>query len=91
MYQQRDFELIYDSLSIGGVDGSLRKRLKDIPGQVHAKTGTMRGVRALAGYVGDNARPRYAFAVLFNGYKGPSTPYKAIQERICRILAGSGG
>ena len=79
-------ELFVDSLSVAGVDGSLGKRLKDIPGRVHAKTGTMRGIRTLAGYAGYEDNPRYAFAVLFNGYKGPSTPYREIQDRICRIL-----
>ncbi len=84
-----------DSLSVAGVDGSLRKQLRDIPGRVHGKTGTMRGIRTLSGYVsttgsvnGDAAgRNRFAFAILFNGYKGPSTPYKQVQDAICRILA----
>lgn len=78
---------LHDSLAVAGVDGSLRRRIKDRPERIHAKTGTMTGVRALAGYVDDGRRPRYAFAILFNGYKGPSTPYKKIQDRICRILA----
>jgi len=88
-HEQGKGRLLYEGLSVAGVDGSLRERLKDIPGRVHAKTGTMRGVRTLAGYVDAEAGPRYAFAVLFNGYKGPSTPYKQIQDRICRVLAGS--
>ncbi len=86
IYDRPEGRLLYDSLSVAGVDGSLRKRLKDIPGRVVAKTGTMRGVRTLAGYVDAVAGPRYAFAVLFNGYKGPSTPYREIQDRVCRIL-----
>jgi D-alanyl-D-alanine carboxypeptidase/D-alanyl-D-alanine-endopeptidase (penicillin-binding protein 4) len=69
------------------VDGSLRKRLKDSDGRIHAKTGTMRGIRALAGYVDSNTGPRFAFAVVFNGYPGGSAPYKAIQDRVCRVLA----
>ncbi len=79
--------VLHDSLATAGVDGSLRKRLKDVGARVHAKTGTMRGIRALAGYVDADAGPRYAFAVIFNGYPGGSAPYKAIQDRICRILA----
>lgn len=75
------------SLSIAGVDGSLDDQLEDVPGRVYAKTGTMRGVRALAGYVVNEAdSPRYAFAILFNGYRGPSTPYRAVQDEMCRIL-----
>jgi len=79
-------DLFRDSLSVAGAEGSLRRRLKDVAGRVQAKTGTMTGVRGLAGYVSDDARPRFAFAVLFNGYSGPSTPYKKIQDEICRIL-----
>lgn len=80
-------KMFHDNLSMSGVDGSLKKRLMDHPGRVFAKTGTMRGIRALAGYVDqENGQTRYAFAVVFNGYKGPSTPYKKIQDQICRIL-----
>lgn len=78
--------LLHDNLSVAGVDGSLRKRLRDAPGRVFAKTGTMTGVRSLAGYVDDDRGPRYAFAITFNGYRGPSTPYKLIQDDFCRTL-----
>ncbi len=86
-YRQPFGPLLHDSLATAGVDGSLRKRLKDSEGRVHAKTGTMKGIRALAGYVDSDAGPRFAFAVLFNGYPGSSAPYKAIQDRVCRVLA----
>lgn len=78
---------LHESLATAGVDGSLRKRLKGSDGRIHAKTGTMKGIRALAGYVDSDAGPRFAFAVLFNGYPGSAGPYKAIQDRICEILA----
>jgi D-alanyl-D-alanine carboxypeptidase/D-alanyl-D-alanine-endopeptidase (penicillin-binding protein 4) len=79
--------VLHESLATAGVDGSLRKRLKNSDGRIHAKTGTMRGIRALAGYVDSDAGPRYAFAIVFNGYPGGSAPYKAIQDRFCRVLA----
>jgi D-alanyl-D-alanine carboxypeptidase len=63
--------------------------MKDMPAGVHAKTGTMNGVRTLAGFVHRNGQAKYAFAVLYNGYKGSSAPYKESQERFCRILAGA--
>lgn len=88
-HRQPFASLLIDNLSVAGVDGSLRNRLKDIPGRVYAKTGTMRGVRALVGYVNGGNGPRYAFAVIFNKYKGPSTPYKEIQDRFCRILVAA--
>jgi D-alanyl-D-alanine carboxypeptidase/D-alanyl-D-alanine-endopeptidase (penicillin-binding protein 4) len=90
MHARRTGGILHDSLSAAGVDGSLRKRLRDMPGRVYAKTGTMRGIRTLAGYVEGETGPRYAFAVMFNGYKGPSTPYKEAQDRFCRTLAAPG-
>lgn len=54
------------SLAIGGVDGTLWKRLRDEPGRLRGKTGTIDGVHCLAGYLdADNGR-RYAFAFLVN-------------------------
>lgn len=80
--------LFRESLSIAGKDGSLRKRLREMPGTVLGKTGTMRGIRTLSGYITTpTGSPRYAFAIMFNSYKGPSTPYKKIQDQVCRILA----
>jgi D-alanyl-D-alanine carboxypeptidase/D-alanyl-D-alanine-endopeptidase (penicillin-binding protein 4) len=89
MHGQPGGRMLRNSLSVAGVDGSLRKHLTEIPGRVHAKTGTMRSVRALAGYVGGEAGPRYAFAVIFNGYQGSSTPYKRLGDQFCRVLAAA--
>ncbi|MEK6674171.1 MAG: D-alanyl-D-alanine carboxypeptidase/D-alanyl-D-alanine-endopeptidase [Planctomycetota bacterium] len=84
-----DAKMFRDSLSIAGKDGSLRKRMHDVHGRVVAKTGTIRGVRSLAGYVDAINGRRYAFAILFNGFKGSTAPYKEIQERVCRVLVGT--
>lgn len=86
MHTQPEGRVLQDSLSVAGVDGSLHKQLADLPGRVRGKTGTMRGVRTLGGYVYEGQTPRYAFAFMFNGYQGPSTPYREIQERCCRAL-----
>jgi len=87
MHTQREAELLRASLSVAGEEGSLRKRLKDMAGRVLGKTGTMKNVRTLSGYVLSKDGPTYAFAVMFNGYPGGSGPYREIQDRICRILA----
>lgn len=60
-------EVLSTSLPIAGVDGSLEKRFLGanaaIHGQVHAKTGSISGVRSLAGYVsaGDSTELAFAF------------------------------
>lgn len=66
------------SLPVGGMDGTLARRLAGSPakGRVRAKTGTLAAVTTLAGYVGvDSARP-LAFAIFVNdiptGQKGPA-------------------
>jgi D-alanyl-D-alanine carboxypeptidase/D-alanyl-D-alanine-endopeptidase (penicillin-binding protein 4) len=55
------------SLARAGEDGSLRNRLSDLRGRVRAKTGTLNGVSALAGYAVDRQGREIAFAILVNG------------------------
>ena len=56
------------SLPTAGVDGTLRNRLKDSPatGWARLKTGTLRNVVALAGYVKDPQGRPWAVALLVN-------------------------
>src|SRR5699024_2684953 len=57
------------SLAIAGVDGTLRRRMKDgaAKGRAHLKTGTLRNARALAGYVLSTSGKRYVLVSLVNG------------------------
>jgi len=56
------------SLPVAGVDGTMRNRLKDSPaaGWARLKTGTLRNVVALAGYVQDPQGRPWAVALLVN-------------------------
>ncbi|MDP1647155.1 MAG: D-alanyl-D-alanine carboxypeptidase/D-alanyl-D-alanine-endopeptidase [Rubrivivax sp.] len=56
------------SLPVAGVDGTLRNRLKDSPatGWARLKTGTLRNVVALAGYVSDDDGRPWAVAMMVN-------------------------
>ncbi|MBO1113340.1 D-alanyl-D-alanine carboxypeptidase/D-alanyl-D-alanine endopeptidase [Bordetella petrii] len=56
------------SLSIAGVDGTMRRRLKgeDTAGMAHLKTGSLRDVRAVAGYVLGASGKRYVVVSLVN-------------------------
>ncbi len=60
------------ALSIGGVDGTLRRRFRDdrYMGRVVAKTGSLAGVSSLAGYAFSEKRGPIAFAVITNGIRG---------------------
>lgn len=80
--------LYRSSLAEPGEAGSLRKRMKDASEAVRAKTGTMMGVSTLSGFIDGPNGEHYAFALMFNNYPGSSRPYKEIQDKVCRILAG---
>jgi serine-type D-Ala-D-Ala carboxypeptidase/endopeptidase (penicillin-binding protein 4) len=56
------------SLPVAGVDGTMRRRLKDGPatGWARLKTGTLRNVAALAGYVRDPQGRPWAVAMMIN-------------------------
>ncbi len=65
--------LFEDALPVAGVDGTLKTRMKDSAAEkrVHAKTGTMRFVSALSGYVTTAAGEQLAFSILLNNYFNP--------------------
>jgi serine-type D-Ala-D-Ala carboxypeptidase/endopeptidase (penicillin-binding protein 4) len=63
------------SLSLAGIDGTARRRLTDSPayGRAHIKTGTLNGVRAMAGYVLDRNGRRHAVVMMVNDAKAPQS------------------
>ncbi|WP_139792268.1 D-alanyl-D-alanine carboxypeptidase/D-alanyl-D-alanine endopeptidase [Henriciella litoralis] len=65
-------------LAVGGEDGTLKYRFKNIrkPNRIHAKTGSVRGVSALAGYFESASGKTYAFAIFAN-----DTPLNGYQTR----------
>jgi len=80
------------SLPIGGVDGTLRNRMKGTPAEknVRAKTGTLTHVTALSGYVTTASGEPLVFSILINNYPGPSTGpmgSKRIEDLIATALA----
>lgn len=56
------------SLPVAAVDGTLRRRLKsaEVAGQAHVKTGSLSGVRSIAGYVLDAQGNRAVIVFLVN-------------------------
>jgi D-alanyl-D-alanine carboxypeptidase/D-alanyl-D-alanine-endopeptidase (penicillin-binding protein 4) len=61
------------SLPVMGVDGTLRKtHLKAVQGAAHLKTGTLRDVTAMAGYVDAASGQRYVLAAIINHPNAPA-------------------
>lgn len=74
---------LYESLAVGGVDGTLRKR--NMGSQVRAKTGTLDDVSALVGYV-ETPKGRLPFAVVDNAVAS-QWDIRANQEAIVADIA----
>lgn len=81
------FEVFWPTLPIAGVDGTLGNRMKTGAAyrNVRAKTGTITGVSALAGYLTASNGHVIAFAIL-NQHVSDAKEARAFQDRICQML-----
>jgi D-alanyl-D-alanine carboxypeptidase, serine-type, PBP4 family len=81
-----------DSLTIGGVDGTLRNRFKGTRAEANfrGKTGTINQVSALSGYVTTAGGEQLVFSMLVNGVSQTSTRVGMIDE-IVLMLANFNG
>lgn len=92
MYRHPQFKTFYESLTIGGVDGTIRNRFKDVPDRVHAKTGYIGGVRSLSGYVKTDSGKTLIFSIIYNGIpRGPGgssgvKPFEELQDEAVMLL-----
>ena len=86
----KQFDDFFNSLSIAGVDGTLRKRMIGTPAEnnFRGKTGTLNGVSSIAGYVTTADDDDIIVCIMFEYTKGGTSKYKSIQDGIIEILAG---
>ena len=82
------FSLLYPSLPIAGVDGTLSKRMKNgnASGNVHAKTGTVSRVSSLAGYLTASNGHTLCFSIINQGVTKVSMG-RDFQDRVCEALS----
>lgn len=88
-------ELYRDALPIAGVDGTLEKRMRETPaaGNVHAKTGSLRYVYTLSGYVTTAAGERLAFSIMVNNANSTDhsvSPRQDIDDLVVMLATFSG-
>ena len=72
----------------------MRNRMKNSPalGKVHAKTGTLRWVNSLSGYVTSAAGERLIFSLMLNRYAAPPDRRKTDElDEIAGMLAAFSG
>lgn len=79
----------YNSLSIAGVDGTLRSRMIGTAAEnnFRGKTGTLNGVIALSGYLTVKGKPDLIVSLVFEYDRGSPHKYRYIEDRIIAALA----
>jgi D-alanyl-D-alanine carboxypeptidase/D-alanyl-D-alanine-endopeptidase (penicillin-binding protein 4) len=77
------------SLPIAGVDGTLKHRMywDKSKSAIRAKTGSMRSVSSLSGYAKTRHHGIVSFSILINGFAKHLDHYRALEDKICKILA----
>lgn len=76
-------------LAIGGVDGTLHKRLRSTARRraIRAKTGTLDDAIALSGYVlGPPQKPTIAFSIMFNKVSGHAASARTAADKLVELL-----
>lgn len=82
--------LFVDALPRAGIEGTVRwHNLTDALGKVHAKSGHIENVNALAGYVDTRRHGRLAFAVIVNDRRADAAAVYAGIDKALDILARS--
>lgn len=82
---------ILKALPIAGRDGTLEDRMlaEGRNERIHAKTGSMTGVSALAGYIFTKHNGVISFVIMINGFVGKRQPYIQLENQICEFLVNS--
>ena len=89
-YSQTEvFQMLYKSLPVGGVDGTLKFRMKGTPAfrNFHAKTGSFTAINALAGYLKMKNGHEVAFAIM-NQNVLSAAKARAFQDKVCEVIIG---
>lgn len=91
MYEKKYelFEILKNSFPVGGVDGTLKSRMKGTTaeGIVYAKTGTLSGISCLSGYVTTKNGNEIAFSIMMQNHFGKTRRAHFFQDKICELIA----
>jgi len=90
MWRFSHWGLWLESLPVGGVDGTLSDRFRDIRGgeRVHAKTGEIRHVNALSGYIETRRNRWLAFSIMVNATTADDADVHDFLDHFCAIFIG---
>lgn len=79
------FNVFYSSLPVAGYTGTMRRALQgtSAAGLVHAKTGTIAGVKSWAGYVSTHNGRNLIFAIIVNNY---TCRQKVVKKKVEEVM-----
>ena len=88
-----DSALWYAALPVAGEDGTLKSRMSQPPllGRVHAKTGTLTGVRSLSGYLTTTRGEPIVFSFLVNHHLHHAADVDRLVDEALREIAEETG
>lgn len=89
MYGRSSFPAFYESLPVSGQDGGTLKnfcRNQVAEGKIHAKSGTMTGIKSYAGYAETLSGRTLSFAIILNNFDGTSYQATKKLERFMNVL-----
>lgn len=85
----KNYQDFYNSLSVAGVDGTLKDRMVGTSAEnnFRGKTGTLNGVSSVSGYITTANGDDLIVCIIFEFKKGGVRKYRDIQDRIIELLA----
>lgn len=85
------YEQYITTLSIAGVDGTLRGRMHgtDGEGNFRGKTGTLNGISTVAGYLTTRDGTDIIVSIMFSFSRNSWSYYRGVQDEIIEAIAGS--
>lgn len=88
MYKSDEFSKFYESLPIGGIDGTLINRMKKTAAEnnVRAKAGYNNNVSSLSGYLKTISGEQLVFSIIVNNYLTSPALANYIQDNVCNRL-----
>ncbi len=81
------FELFLKTLAVSGTDGTLKNRLSaaQVKGSIYAKTGSLKGVMTLSGYMTTKSGRNLVFSIFANNVNSTARVKKTI-DQICSLF-----
>lgn len=88
IYSSDEFEIFYNSLPIGGMDGTLASRMKKISaeGKVRAKPGFNENISSLSGYLNTISGETLVFSIMVNNFLVSPNLANYIEDNVCNRL-----